>query len=252
MYPSHLSHILQALDKDPFLKTKAYARSELRATLPTLLRNSSFNLANLMRVSKVGAFHGMSSVNIIHGFKKTGTWPVCPAEVNVDRLLLGKGVRNAARKVELQQLATRLGPEARRDMRQPQISLAITPSRIHHCLPRAPHPPTLGQLYWVEADDGRRDVLHPLTHHVEHSRDGRQRTEVLELPFSGALLGRESARSLASKATLLTDVSRRHKSSGGKQPPGHMKKSLVLLFEVTSRFQAACFRHTAPPNVGMA
>jgi len=91
MFPSHLSHILQALDKDPFLKTKAYALSKLRATLPTLLRNSNFNLAKLMRVIKVGAFHRLSSVNIINGFKKTGTWPVSPAEINVGRLLLGKG-----------------------------------------------------------------------------------------------------------------------------------------------------------------
>jgi len=78
------------------------------------------------------------------------------------------------------------------------------------------------------------------------------RSKVFELPFSGALLGRESAGSLASKATLLTDVSRRHWWSGEKQPPGHMENSLVLLFEVTFRFQAACFRHTAPPNVRMA
>jgi len=79
-----------------------------------------------------------------------------------------------------------------------------------------------------------------------------ERSKVFELPFSGALLGRESARSLASKATLLTDVSRRHWWSGEKQPPGDMENSLVLLFEVTFRFQAACFRHTAPPNVRMA
>ena len=129
MFPSHLSHILQALDKDPFLKTKAYARSKLRATLPTLLRNSNFNSAKLMRVIKVGTFHGLSSVNIINGFKKTGTWPVSPAEINVGRLLLGKGVRNAARKVDLEQLATRLGPEARRDMRQPQIAFGSVSTR---------------------------------------------------------------------------------------------------------------------------
>jgi len=50
MFPSHLSHSIQALDKDPFLKTKAYARISLRAMLPTLPRNSKFNLANLMKL----------------------------------------------------------------------------------------------------------------------------------------------------------------------------------------------------------
>jgi len=116
MLPSHLSHVLHALDKDPFLKTKAYARSDPRATLPALPRNSKFNLANLMRVIMVGALDSVSSVNIINGFKKTGTWPVSPAEINVGRLLRGKGVRNAARKMNLEQLSTQRVPEARRDM----------------------------------------------------------------------------------------------------------------------------------------
>ena len=130
MFPSHLSHILHALDKDPFLKTNAYARSEPRATLRTPPRNSKFNLANLMRVIKVGAFHGVSSVNISNGFKKTGTWPVSPAEINVGRLLLGKGVRKAARKMNLEQLSTRLVPEARRDMLQPQIAFGSVSTRV--------------------------------------------------------------------------------------------------------------------------
>jgi len=129
MFPSHLSHILQALEKDPFLKTKACARSELRATLPTLPGNSKFNLTNLMRVIKMVAFHGLSSVNFISGFKKTDTWPSSPAEINVGWLLMGKRVRSAARKVDLEQLATRLGPEARRDMRQPQIAFGSVSTR---------------------------------------------------------------------------------------------------------------------------
>jgi len=76
MFPSHLSCILQALDKDPFLKTKMYARMSLRAKLLTLPRNSKFNLANLMKVINQGTFHGLSSVNIVNGFNKTRTWPI--------------------------------------------------------------------------------------------------------------------------------------------------------------------------------
>jgi len=129
MFPSHLSHILQALDKDPFLKTKAYARISLRAMLPTLPHNSKFNLANLMKVIKQGAFHGLSFVNVVNGFIKTGTWPICPSEINVGRLVLGKGARNGARTVDLELLATRLGPEARRDMRQPQVAFESVSTR---------------------------------------------------------------------------------------------------------------------------
>jgi len=43
MFPSHLSHILQALDSDPFLKANAYARAHIRGLLPTLPRNFRFN-----------------------------------------------------------------------------------------------------------------------------------------------------------------------------------------------------------------
>ena len=73
MFPYHLSQTLQALDKDPFLKTKAYARIYLRAMLPTLLRNTKFNLANFIKVIKQRAFHGLSSFNIVIGFKKMQT-----------------------------------------------------------------------------------------------------------------------------------------------------------------------------------
>jgi len=130
LFPWHLSHILQAIDRDQFLKTSAFARSELRATLPTLPRNSKFNLADLSRVIKVGAFHGLSSANIINGFKNTGTRPVNPAEISIGRLLLGKGWLNAAWKVGLEARATRLGPEARRDTRQPQLAFRAVSTRV--------------------------------------------------------------------------------------------------------------------------
>lgn len=129
MFPSHLSHILQALDSDPFMKVKVHARAELRSMLPTIPRNTRFNLSHLMRVIKAGAFRGLSSVNIVNGFKKTGTWPICPSEIDVGRLVLGKGARNSARKVDLELLATRLGPEARRDMRQPIIAFGSVSTR---------------------------------------------------------------------------------------------------------------------------
>lgn len=48
MFPSHHSHILQALDSDSFLKTKAHAQVELRSMLPTIPRNTRFNLSHLM------------------------------------------------------------------------------------------------------------------------------------------------------------------------------------------------------------
>jgi len=129
MFPTHLSHILQALDSDPFLKTKVYARAHIRGLLPTLPRNSRFNLVHLMGMIKAGAFQGLSSVNIVNGFKKTGTWPICPSEIDVGRLVLGKGSKNSVRKVDLELLATRLGPEARRDMRQPIVTFASVSTR---------------------------------------------------------------------------------------------------------------------------
>ena len=122
MFPSHLSHILQALDSDPFLKAKAYARAHSRGVLPTHPRNSRVNLVHLMGMIKTGAFQGLSSVNIVTGFKKTGTWPICPSEIDVGRLMFGKGSKNSVREVDLELLATRLGPEARRDMRQPAVA----------------------------------------------------------------------------------------------------------------------------------
>jgi len=117
MFPSRLSHILQALDSYPFLKVKAYARAHLRALRPTLPRKSRFNLVQLMGIIKEGAFQGLSSLNIVNGFKKTGTWPVFLSAIDVGRLVLSKGSQNSARKVDLELFPTRLGPEARRDMR---------------------------------------------------------------------------------------------------------------------------------------
>ena len=78
----------------------------------------------------MGACHGPSSANIINGFKKTGTRLVNPAEINIGRLLLGKGWRNAAWKVGLEARGTRLGPEVRRDMLQPQLAFGPVSTRV--------------------------------------------------------------------------------------------------------------------------
>ena len=129
MFPSHLSHVLQALDKDPFLKTKCDGRKTMRALLPTIPRCSKFHLVHLMQVMNRAAFTGLSSVNIINGFRKTGTWPIDPSVIDVGRLTKGKGAQYAARKVDLEQLALRLGPEARRDMREPAISFGSISTR---------------------------------------------------------------------------------------------------------------------------
>jgi len=129
MFPSHLSHVLQALDKDSFLKTKGDGRKTMRALLPTIPRYSKFHLVHLVQVIHRAAFTGLSSVNIINGFRKTGTWPVEPSVIDVGRLTKGKGAQYAARKVDLEQLALRLGPEARRDMQEPVISFGSISTR---------------------------------------------------------------------------------------------------------------------------
>lgn len=77
--------------KRPLLKKKVNACTELRETLPTVPRTSKFKGANLMQVIKVGACHGLSSINFMDSFKETGTWPICPAKVNIGRLLRRKG-----------------------------------------------------------------------------------------------------------------------------------------------------------------
>ncbi|OSX70866.1 hypothetical protein BU14_0647s0005 [Porphyra umbilicalis] len=129
MIPSHLSHIPQALDKDTFLKTKSDARSGMRSLLATIPRHATFNLVYLMGVIRRAAFTGLSSVYVISGFQKTGTWPIDPSVVNIDRLVKGKGAANVVRTVYLEQLALRLGPEPRRDMREPVISFGSISTR---------------------------------------------------------------------------------------------------------------------------
>jgi len=129
MFPSHLSHILQALDHEPFLKTKSNARSGMRALLPTIPRGTKFNLVHHMRVIRRAAFTGLSSVNVLKGFENTGTWPMYPSVIKADRLVKGKGPVNAARKVDLEQLAFRLGPEARSDMREQVVSFGSISNR---------------------------------------------------------------------------------------------------------------------------
>eukprot|EP00170_Pyropia_yezoensis_P005557 contig_22574_g5572 len=76
MFPSHLSHILQALDGQSFLKTKARSVTVTGAMLPTLPSGAKFNLIHLMKLINQSAFYGLSSVNIITGFRETGTWPI--------------------------------------------------------------------------------------------------------------------------------------------------------------------------------
>jgi len=129
MFPSHLSHILQALDSEPFLKTKSNARSGMRTLLPTIPRGTKFNLVHLLRFIRRAAFTGLSSVNVVKGFENTGTWPIDPSVIKVDRLVNRKGPVNAARKVDLEHLALRLGPEARRDMREPVVSFGSISNR---------------------------------------------------------------------------------------------------------------------------
>jgi len=101
----------------------------MRALLPTIPRYSKFHLVHLMQVIHRAAFTGLSSVNIINGFRKTGMWPIDPSVIDVGRLTKGKGAQYSARKVDLEQLALRLGPEARRDMREPPISFGSISSR---------------------------------------------------------------------------------------------------------------------------
>lgn len=129
MFPLQLTNILQTLDSDPLSKAKAHTRVELRSMLPNIQRNARFILSHLMRVIKAGAPHGLSSFNNVSDFKKTDTWPICPSKDDVRHHVLGKGVRNSARKVHLELSATRLGPGARRDMRQPFIAFGSVSAR---------------------------------------------------------------------------------------------------------------------------
>lgn len=129
MFPLHLSQILKALDRDLFLKVKAHARAAVRGLLPILPRSTKFNLVHLMRVIKTAAFHSLLSVHIANGFRETGTWPINPGAIDASRLVKGKGACKSSRKVDLEQLAVRLGPEARRDMRQHVVAFGSVTTR---------------------------------------------------------------------------------------------------------------------------
>jgi len=74
-----------------------------------------------MRVILRAAFTCLSSFNVIKGFENTGTSPIEPSVIKVDLFVKVKGPFNATRKVDLEQLALRLGPEARRDMLEPVV-----------------------------------------------------------------------------------------------------------------------------------
>lgn len=121
MLPSYLSHLLQACDDDPFLKVKAHAYRSARALLPTIPVGTRFNLKDLMLVLPEACLHGLSSVHVINGFKKTGAWPVDASKVDVASLLTGKGASYACSRVDLPRLMVRLGPEARRKIEQPVV-----------------------------------------------------------------------------------------------------------------------------------
>lgn len=129
MFPSYLSHMLQALDGQPFLMTKARSVTVTEAMLPTLPRGAKFNLFHVMKLINQSAFHGRSSVNIVTGFRETGTWPISPGAIDVTRLLKGKGTKYSRRKVDIERLCVRLGPEARREMREQHVSFGSVPTR---------------------------------------------------------------------------------------------------------------------------
>ena len=122
MFPSHLSHLLQPCDDEPFLKVKAHAFRSGRAMLPTLPAGSIFTIKQLMIVIAEACPYGLSSVHIINGFKNTGAWPVEVSKVDVTRLLTGMGAGYVSRRFDLNRLMVHLGPEARREMNQPVVS----------------------------------------------------------------------------------------------------------------------------------
>jgi len=45
-FPSHLTHLLQCLDKVPFLKVKVKGRERTRSIPPDLSKGASFNIVN--------------------------------------------------------------------------------------------------------------------------------------------------------------------------------------------------------------
>jgi len=114
MFPSHLSHLLQPCDDDPFLQVKAHAFRSARAMLPTLPAGSSFTVKYLMLVIAEACLYGLSSVHVINGFKNTIARPVDVSKVEVARLLTEMGAGYFSRRVDLNRLMVRMGPEARR------------------------------------------------------------------------------------------------------------------------------------------
>lgn len=128
-FPSHLTHILQCLDKVPFLKVKAKGRERTRSILPDLPKGASFNLVNLMDVISYACLHGLSTANIRDGFRVTGTWPPDISKIDIPRLLLGKGGGSAKRDVDLPRLSRLLGPEARRELANPVMAFGSVSNR---------------------------------------------------------------------------------------------------------------------------
>ena len=129
MFPSHLSHLLQPCDDDPFLKVKAHAFRSARAMLPTLPAGSSFTVKQLMLVIAEACLYGLSFVHVTNGFKNTGAWPADVSKVDVARLLTGMGAGYVSRRVDPNRLMVRLGPEARREMNQPVVSFGSISNR---------------------------------------------------------------------------------------------------------------------------
>jgi len=96
MLPSHLSDRLQPRDDDHLLKVQAHAYLTARTMLATVLVGSHFTLKYLRMVMAEACLHGLSSVDAINRFKNTGAWPVDPTNVDVARLLTGRGATKAA------------------------------------------------------------------------------------------------------------------------------------------------------------
>ena len=112
MFPSHLSHILQALHNKPFLKTKSNARSGMRALLPTVLRGprstrftlraSSVELlspasppstsSRASRIRGPGRCKGGSAYN--HDVRSAGPDNTCSAVIEGNPITLGSFVES--------------------------------------------------------------------------------------------------------------------------------------------------------------
>jgi len=82
-----------------------------------------------MLVIAEACLYGLSSVHVINGFKNTNAWPVDVSKVDVARLLTEKGAGYFSRRVDLNRLMVRMGPEARREMDQPVVSFGSISNR---------------------------------------------------------------------------------------------------------------------------